>query len=205
VLSANNRSINYCFAGSSVNDSREKWMARSKAIDAAAWLAASDAVKYGIKGVVIPPPYAVGPPGVSDHQFVTKKLGDGTHTDVGPYFPWDYFTKKFNEYFAELSKAAPPVVVPPPAAPGPVLATNQEKFDELTGLYPSLSEYGADPGHPWLGRLSDYIRAIDARLYRQEVHERALAGDKAALALVKREADKGNALSQSVYKKATSI
>ena len=56
VLSANNRSINLCFAGSSVNWSRDQWMRNSKAIDAAAWLAVQDCKKYGIPPTVIAPP-----------------------------------------------------------------------------------------------------------------------------------------------------
>ncbi len=38
VLSANNRSINLCFAGSSSSWSRSQWLAQSKAIDVAAYI-----------------------------------------------------------------------------------------------------------------------------------------------------------------------
>lgn len=112
VLSANNRSINLCFAGSSVNWSRDQWMRNSKAIDAAAWLAVQDCKKYGIPTTVIAPPYTAGRAGISDHAYVTKVLKDGTHSDVGPNFPWQYFAAKVAEY-----AGAKPVTPPPPPSP----------------------------------------------------------------------------------------
>ncbi len=56
ALSANNRSINLVFAGSTVNWSRDTWLRNSKALDAAAWLAVQDCKKYKIPFTVIPPP-----------------------------------------------------------------------------------------------------------------------------------------------------
>lgn len=111
VLSANNRSINLCFAGSSVKWTREQWMAQSKALDAAAWLAVQDCKKYGIPTTVIEPPYTKGRAGISDHAYVTRVLGDGTHSDVGPNFPWLYFSQKVAEY---AGGATTPVPVTPP-------------------------------------------------------------------------------------------
>ena len=49
VMSSNQRSINLCFAGSSVNWSRDQWMANDKALDAAAYICARDCLKYGIQ------------------------------------------------------------------------------------------------------------------------------------------------------------
>lgn len=117
VLSANSRSINLCFAGSSVAWTREQWMAQSKAIDAAAWLAVQDCKKYGIPLTVIAPPYTAGRAGISDHAYVTKVLRDGTHSDVGPNFPWTYFAQQVAVY-AGTSPAPAPIVTPPkPPAP----------------------------------------------------------------------------------------
>lgn len=110
VLSANNRSINLCFAGSRAAWTRDQWVAQSKAIDVAAYLAVQDCKKYGISTNVVPPPYT-STPGISDHYYVTKVLGDGTHTDVGPNFPWDVFAAAVQKY----SGAAPPP--PPPVTP----------------------------------------------------------------------------------------
>jgi N-acetyl-anhydromuramyl-L-alanine amidase AmpD len=139
VLSANNRSINLCFAGSSASWSRADWLKQSKAIDVAAYLAAQDCVKYKIKPWVILPPYNADPPGVSDHRYVTRRLNDGTHTDVGgpmapPWtgFPWDMFDTAFHAYYEKFTGvAAPPVLTPPPAMSDRQLL--QEVWDQLRG------------------------------------------------------------------------
>jgi N-acetyl-anhydromuramyl-L-alanine amidase AmpD len=127
VLSANNRSINLCFAGSSVNWSREMWMRNSKALDAAAWLAVQDCKKYGIPFAVIAPPYTTGRAGISDHAYVTKVLKDGTHSDVGPNFPWLYFMGKVAEYSA--TKPAEPVE--PPKKQYPKDFTDRQLLEDL--------------------------------------------------------------------------
>lgn len=94
VLDANNRSINLCFAGSSVKWSPAQWMTNAKAIDTAAFLAVADCRKYGIPLTVIAPPYTAGRAGVTDHAYVTRVLGKGTHSDVGPNFPWGFFQER---------------------------------------------------------------------------------------------------------------
>lgn len=111
VLSANPRSINFCFAGSRAAWTRDQWMKQSKAIDAAAYLAVQDCKKYGIPLVVIGTggKYSTARAGVTDHQYVTKVLGDGTHTDVGAGFPVDYFTERFNFWAAGGQTTPPPV------------------------------------------------------------------------------------------------
>lgn len=98
VLSANNRSINLCFAGSRAGWSRAEWLKQSRAVDVAAYLAVQDCKKYGIPFTVIAPPYTQGRAGITDHAYVTKVLRDGTHSDVGPNFPWDVFTAAVNKY-----------------------------------------------------------------------------------------------------------
>lgn len=99
VGNANNRSINLCFAGSKASWTRQDWLAKApKAIAAAAYLAAQDCKKYGIKPFVILPPYNADPPGVSDHRYVTQRLKWGSHTDVGDGFPWDVFIAAVNKY-----------------------------------------------------------------------------------------------------------
>lgn len=122
VLSANNRSINLCFAGSSVNWSREQWLKQSRAIDVAAYLAVQDCKKYKIPIKVLAPPYKSAPPGISDHKYVTEFLRDGTHSDVGKNFPWDVFTAAVNKY-AGVSETKPPV-----APPAPELALSQAQM-----------------------------------------------------------------------------
>jgi hypothetical protein len=75
-------------------------MAQSNAIDVAAYLAVQDCKKYGISTLVVPPPYSAGTPGISDHKYVTDVLGWGSHTDVGPNFPWDIFAAAVSKYAA---------------------------------------------------------------------------------------------------------
>lgn len=111
ALSANRRSINLVFAGSKASWSRADWLKQSKAIDVAAFLAVQDCKKYGIPIKVLAPPYSSPPPGISDHAYVTKFLKDGTHTDVGPNFPWDAFTECVNKH-AGVKQPEKPVVKP---------------------------------------------------------------------------------------------
>lgn len=91
VLDANPYTINLCFAGSRASWSRDEWLAIRDDIRIAAWLAVQDARKYGFDTHVIAPPYERRD-GISDHRYVTDVLGYGTHTDVGPHFPWDVFS-----------------------------------------------------------------------------------------------------------------
>lgn len=135
VLSANSRSINYCFAGSSVNWTTVQWMQQSKAIDVAAYLIVQDCQKYGIPTNVIPPPYAGRIPGISDHAYVTKILGDGTHTDVGPNFPWAFFTAAVKKYSTPQEV---PVPTPKPAKPTDPNELTSEVWDQLRISWPQL-------------------------------------------------------------------
>jgi N-acetyl-anhydromuramyl-L-alanine amidase AmpD len=121
VGDANARSINLCFAGSSASWTRDQWMAQSHAIDSAAYVAVQDCKKYSISTLVVPPPYT-GTPGISDHMYVTDVLKWGTHTDVGPNFPWDVFTAAVAKYTGldtEQPPPPPPVVVVPPPVDAP--------------------------------------------------------------------------------------
>jgi len=105
VLDYNARSINLCFAGSSAGWSRAQWLQQSRAIDVAAYLAVADCAKYGISLTVVPPPYKATP-GISDHAYVTSR-GIGTHTDVGPNFPWDRYLDLVRGYAGQAPAPAP--------------------------------------------------------------------------------------------------
>ena len=134
VLSANNRSINLCFAGSSVSWSRAQWLTQSRAIDVAAYLAVQDCRKYGIPLTVIAPPYTAGRAGITDHAYVTKVLGDGTHTDVGPNFPWDVFAARI-AYWANPTPAPTPAPTPTPA---PVVLTDRQLLEQISAKLDKL-------------------------------------------------------------------
>lgn len=108
VGNSNNRSINICFAGSRAGWTRTQWLAQSRAIDVAAYLAVQDCKKYGVPTKVLAPPYSAAPPGISDHRYCTRYLKDGNdHTDLGDNFPWDVFTAAVNKYASPASTPAP--------------------------------------------------------------------------------------------------
>lgn len=129
VGNANNRSINLVFAGSRASWTRQQWLTLAgKAIDVAAYLAVQDCRKYGITPKVIPPPYSDRLPGISDHNYVTKIIGWGSHTDVGPNFPWDVFAAAVAKY-AGTTPAQPPAQ---PQEPAVDALTTKRTPDDLT-------------------------------------------------------------------------
>jgi hypothetical protein len=134
----NHGSINYCFAGSGIEWTRDEWMQYAgNAIDVAAWYAVQDIAKYPtIAAKVIGfggnyPGSHADDSGVADHQWVTDIFGWGTHDDVGANFPGDYFTERFNYWLAGgESQAPPPVVVPPPPPVDPYAALTDRQLLE---------------------------------------------------------------------------
>ena len=130
VLSANGRSINLCFAGSRASWTRADWLKQGKAIDVAAYLAVQDAKKYGFATNVVAPPYTGRIPGISDHRYVTKVLGDGNHTDVGDGFPWDVFAAAVTKY-AEGKPAEPADPEPPKVKRFPDDCTDRDLMIEV--------------------------------------------------------------------------
>lgn len=88
-----------------------------------------------------------------------------------------------------------------------VMATNQEKLDrihfELTEKFASRSKYG-NKQNPYKDTLVGYVLQLDAQGHEAKVERDALMGSQDALALVKREADAGDADSRRVYDKAVS-
>lgn len=135
VLDANAYTINLCFAGSRSSWTRQQWMTREKDIVIAAYLAVQDCRNYKIPIVVIKPPYVKGS-GISDHRYVTKALGIGTHTDVGDGFPWDVFTAHVNT-FAGITNPVPPAPI--------TLETLNRKLDlVLDQLGPGFDAWGPD-------------------------------------------------------------
>ncbi|MFT4087611.1 MAG: DUF1906 domain-containing protein [Gordonia sp. (in: high G+C Gram-positive bacteria)] len=124
VLDANNRSINLCFAGSRAAQSRDEWLRRFRnAIRIAAWTVVEDAAKYPTLNprAVQGRPYPLGDvPCVSDHYFVTKVLGIGDHTDVGPNFPWDVLAADLREFLDVVPGGVVPGGPGGPGEPGGV-------------------------------------------------------------------------------------
>lgn len=109
VLDANSYTINLCYAGSSVSMSRQMWLDRYReAIRYTAKLIAQDAAKYNPLDprVIDYRDVGRGLAGTTDHKGITVGLGIGTHTDVGPNFPWDVL-------IGDLEGHDVPVVKPP--------------------------------------------------------------------------------------------
>ena len=164
VLSANPRSINLCFAGSSARWTREQWMAQSKAIEVAAYLAVQDCKKYGIPLRVLSPPYSSPPPGISDHRYVSEYLKDGDHTDVGPNFPGSFFQPCVSKYSGGEAPPVAPVAQPkPPAGPPPYRYPSSDEM--IRQVWEQLFGPRAG-GWPQLGgkTLVDAIADLEKRL-----------------------------------------
>lgn len=117
---ANEQSINLCFAGSTINWTRQEWLSNMQGgIKSAAYIAVRDCTKYGITvQVLVGPNYprVVTETGITDHYAITvNQLAPGsTHTDVGPNFPWDVFWG-YVQGFLGGTPAPTPVPAPAPA------------------------------------------------------------------------------------------
>lgn len=170
VLSANDRSIDLCFAGSSVNWTRAQWLAQSRAIDVAAYLCVKDCLKYGITPKVIAPPYNSDPPGISDHRYVTEHLRDGTHIDVGPNFPWDVFSTAVAKYVSSAPTPTPiptPIPTPTPTpvpAPDPTMPAWLSTLSDRQVLNLIAIQLLGPDGTGWnqLGSSPDAIKDLEA-------------------------------------------
>lgn len=196
VLSANVFSINLCFAGSSVNMTRQQWLDRyGRDIEIAAYLAVQDCRKYNFSTEVLAPQWNrqgpdvyTGEPraGISDHNYVTRELGIGNHTDCGPNFPWDVFTRYVNKYANPTSSPGDDMAQVPQeqwdrvyreltqllTSRSPLRPLNAGPMDTLAGfaLYTNGGQdveavrYAAELGHPKsLARLHELADADPAR------------------------------------------
>lgn len=141
VLSANARSINLCFAGSKVSWSRQQWLDNTAAIEVAAYLAVQDCRKYNIPTTVIAPPYTSARAGITDHNYVTTVLHDGTHTDVGSNFPWDVFAAYVAKYAHPGAPTPVPTPTQPPAAGGFLMALSDAEQREMLELLRQQASY----------------------------------------------------------------
>ncbi|SKR56244.1 Uncharacterised protein [Mycobacteroides abscessus subsp. abscessus] len=133
VGNSNDRSINFCFAGTRSDWTRQQWLDNERGtIEAAAYLFVQDCAKYPkLKARVLAPNYSA-PPGAADHKYCTEYLKDGNdHTDVGPNFPWDVFTAAVKKYATGDSPDTP---TPPAPAPD----YTKETWDQLRIEWPQL-------------------------------------------------------------------
>lgn len=186
VLSANDRSIDCCIAGSTVKWTRDEWFANaSKSIDVLCYLLVRDHMQFpsllvnGQPRVIAPDPnntnaYHSDPPGISDHKYVTEYLGDGSHSDMGPNFPWDYVEQRVAYWWAALTGPTPAPVPTPIGAP---VAGNPYQTDVRTdgGHYSALAysqlagpldEDGMPTGWPQLDGMTlvDFLVRMDKKI-----------------------------------------
>lgn len=182
VLSANDRSIDFCIAGSTVNWTREQWMANSKVLDVGCYLSVINCIANptllfnGVPRVIAPDPnntnlYHSDPPGISDHKYVTQYLHDGTHSDVGPNFPWDYVEARTMYWWAVLTTPSPQPEGPTVTGYNPYHSDTAADGGNYSALAYSQLTGPLDPatGYPtkgWLDGLFlvDYVKALSAKV-----------------------------------------
>ena len=138
VLDANPLAINWVFAGSRAAFSREQWLQRSQDIDNAAYVFVQDAKKYALQTRTLShDEVARRQTGATDHYGITVGLRIGDHTDVGKFFPWDFFQ-------SSIVKHVVGAVITPPAPLPP--ARN------------AIADKRAEAGYEWLGnKLTDVL------------------------------------------------
>lgn len=154
VGNSNDRSINFCFAGSRSDWTRQDWLDNERGtIAVAAYLFVQDCAKYPkLRARVIADPY--GPaPGAADHNYCTEYLRDGNnHTDVGPNFPWDVFKDDVALYSggaAPEPDSPPQPGSAPPGAPDYLILI----YEQLCGPRAGVNGYGT--GWPQLGQYPE--------------------------------------------------
>ncbi|WP_072690977.1 hypothetical protein [Rhodococcus marinonascens] len=132
VLDANPYTVNFCFAGSFAEMTRNEWSTKfGNAIQESARIFVQDGRKYGFDNLytVDWDQIARGMSGATDHHGITKGLRIGSHTDVGQNFPWDVFAAWIAHYRGD----SPPVVdVPVPNAIAAKRAVSEWLGDKLT-------------------------------------------------------------------------
>jgi N-acetyl-anhydromuramyl-L-alanine amidase AmpD len=138
------------------------WLEKKKPLlDACArWLAERSKAR-GIPLVKLTPEeYAAGGTGVIGHADHTYGYHDGSHTDPGIGFPWDYVLTKAREYAAEGFLMA--------------LSDKQQEqvyewLEQLTRKLPSLDGIQAEPDLHSVVGFTRKIHAFVYRLYARDV------------------------------------
>ncbi|MFI6368717.1 glycoside hydrolase domain-containing protein [Nocardia sp. NPDC050630] len=153
VLDANPYTVNYCLAGSRASWSRDQWLERRDDIRIMAWLMVQDAKEIGYDTAVIGPPYEQRD-GLSDHYYVTQCLGIGTHTDLGPAFPWDVLAADVAEFATGAPASPPPNAINDVAAVtswlGARITAGEESTPDGKGRFAAF-EFGHIYWHPSTG------------------------------------------------------
>jgi len=137
--------------------SRGEWLRHPRMLElTAAWIAERCLVRR--LPVVFLSPRAVGeamrsdahPGGVCDHNAYSKGTGDGTHTDVGPHFPFDTVIARAQQIAG---------VIPPAAVRRTVMEDQSMYIRTVSGTgskqnWPAERiSFGFDPPGTWGGRM----------------------------------------------------
>jgi hypothetical protein len=96
MLSGNHRSVQVCLTGFA-RWPRSEWLAHDNMLRAAADVVRTWCTTYNIPNVKLTPAQVGGDHhGICGHWDWTLGKHDGTHTDPGPFFPWDVFIQYVN-------------------------------------------------------------------------------------------------------------
>ncbi|MHA4848569.1 peptidoglycan DD-metalloendopeptidase family protein [Rhodococcus sp. MSC1_016] len=187
---ANERGLHLCFKGRAAQ-SRAEWLAQGRQLDAGARVLRDWHDRYGIPLVKLSgAQMRAGQKGVGGHADTVDAWHSTDHTDPGPGFPWDVL----------LAKAAGNTTTPEEGFLMALSDAEQRRiYTELTQKLPSRSKYRTND-EP-VDTLAGMVLNIDARIHEESTERDALNGVKAAIDLVRRQADKGDAGAQAVLAK----
>lgn len=192
----NQYTINLVFGGSFSNWTRQEWLTNFQSgIRSAAYIAVQDCLKYGIDIQILVGnnyPKVVTQSGITDHNAITVNrtaLGvpGSTHTDVGPYFPWDVFWT----YVQSFTPTGDPTTSPPTEEDDMFSDADrsqlQRVYFELTNPWQSRSIY-REPNEGPVDTLAGIVLNDDAMEHASLVERLAILGDDDSLRRVIRAA-----------------
>jgi N-acetyl-anhydromuramyl-L-alanine amidase AmpD len=148
MLSGNHRSVQVCLTGFA-RWPRSEWLAHDNMLRSAAAVVRTWCTTYNIPNVKLTPAQVgADQHGICGHWDWTLGKHDGTHTDPGPFFPWDVFIQYVN---------LAPGPQPPPPSPGPgsiplmnygeTSAVISHLQDWLNRVFPSYSHISPVTGY----------------------------------------------------------
>lgn len=106
---------------------RTEWLARPALLEGAATWVARRCVARNVPPVLLTPAQvAAGHRGVIEHYTWTVGMSDGTHSDVGPNFPWDVVLPRARQLIASPTA--------PPSPGGFLMALTDDQQAELYSL-----------------------------------------------------------------------
>lgn len=180
----NRRGLHVCAMGRAAW-SRERWLQEGKLLERTAQRYAAWNRDYGIPLVKInAADIRNGVRGICGHADISEAFGEVDHWDPGPDFPYNVAIGRAFE------------ILDGTTIKETVMSLSD---DELSKRFPSRSKY-RDSDEP-VDTLAGFILNVDARIHEEYVEREALKGVDWAVALIKREADKGDAGARAAFAK----